>query len=722
MRWRLTTFALMAAVLWRPGLHAATCSACPELVEGQARHAGGPEGPPSIGQQTTFRAATHLIVQTVSVKDKQGRPVLGLTAKDFIVTEDGQPQDVAFVEYEALDATPLSPVTALTTDVPPGAATSFTTVAPVTRETVAIPASNDPKYRGRRLLILYFDLSGMSFFEKGRTFSSAAEYIARRMTAADMVAVMVFQGRGVELRLDFTDHRAALGGVIQQLEIEADDARQGIFGSFDPGGAFGEDDATFNLFSTDRQLSALQTAVTDFGPLPQTKTLIYFGSGLRVTGYENMAQLRATVNAAVRANVTLNPIDSRGLQAVPPMGDATRPSPGGIGMFSGTIAQSAVTRGDRERDVLYAIAKDTGGRATFDTNDLAGGVADTAAGVTGYYILGYYTKNTATDGKYRRVKITLANNMAADLSYRQGYYGNKDYSKFNAFDKERQLVEALRLEDPITEIPMAMELNYFQISSVEYFVPISIRMPGSELARQRPNGSSRALIDMIGEIKDEYGVTMRNSRDKVEFTLDPADAGRVARRPIQFETGFSLLPGNYVIKILARDATTGRIGTFQRSFSIPNLERERVKLPISTVLLTQQRVASTDALFTVKQKIPVEVANPLFHEGQKLVPSVTRTFNASRPLYVFLQAYERDSVAMRPLVVLVTFSRDGAKVFETEPFGVTQGWDPKSKAVPIRLTIPLNSLEPGAYDCQVTVLDPTSERAAFWRAPVVVVR
>jgi VWFA-related protein len=608
---------------------------------------------------------------------------------------------------------------AVTSDHPITLPTS--SVAPLTRETVSIPPPGDPKYRSRRLVILYFDLMGMSFFDKGRTFSSAAEYIDRRMTAADMVAVMVFQGRGVELRSDFTDNREALAGIVRQLEIEAEDALQGIL-NFDPGGAFGEDDATFNLFSTDRQLGALQTAVTDYGPLPQAKTLIYFGGGLRVTGYENMAQLRATVNAAVRANVTLNPIDTRGLQAIPPMGDATRASQGGIGMFSGTITQSLVTRADRERDVLHAIAKDTGGRATFDTNDLAGGIADAAGAVTGYYILGYYTKNTAPDGKYRRVKIALANGLAADLAYRQGYFGNKSWAHFNAFDKERQLLEALRLEDPITEIPMAMELNYFQISSVEYFVPISVRMPGSELARPRPNGTSRAIIDMIGEIKDEHSVTMRNSRDKLEFSLDPTETSRLARRPIQYETGFSLLPGSYVIKLLARDGTTGRIGTYQRSFSIPNLEREKVRLPTSTVVLTQQRVASKDALFTVKQQIPVDVANPLFFDGQKLIASVARTFSRSRPLFVFQQVYQRDTTTMRPIVAYVTFSRDGATILETEAVGVTDGWDPKLRAVPIRLTVPLDRLEPGSYNCQVSVLEPSTERAAFWRAPIVVVR
>jgi VWFA-related protein len=682
---------------------------------------------PVAGQQqpqTTFRASVNLVVQTVTVKDKQGRPILGLTARDFIITEDGQPQKIAFVEYEALDTTPLAPLTVLTAGTERTQGMQVTSLPPLTRDTVTIPSTANMKYVGRRLVVLYFDLVGMSFFDKGRTLSSAAEYIAKRMTAADIVAVMVFQGRGVELRKDFTDDRMAFAEAIRQLAIEAEDMRlDPLLAGFDPGGAFGEDSATFNLFATDRQLNALQTAVTALGTLRQAKTLIYFGSGLRdFGGYANSAQLRATVNAAVRANVTLNPIDSRGLEATPPMGDATQSSAGGAGMFSGTIAQMAVSRADRERDLLYAIAKDTGGRATFDTNDLARGIADAAGAVTDYYIVGYYTNNAARDGKYRRVKVTLADRVAADLSYREGYYGEKDYSRFNAFDKERQLAEALRLEDPITEIPMALELNYFQISSVEYFVPISVRMPGSELARPRTDGSSRPRIDMIGEIKDEYGVTMRNWRDLIEFSLDRTEAGRVANRPIQYETGLSLLPGKYVIKVLARDGTAGRIGTYQHAFTIPNLEQEQTKLPTSSVVLTQQRVAGADATFTVKQKIPIAVANPLFHDGQRLVPNVTRTFQASRPLYVFLQAYERNTATMRPLAAYVTFIRNGVKVLETDMLAVNDEWDPKLKAVPIRFTIPLSSLETGPYDCQISVLDPTGNRAAFWRAPVMIVR
>ena len=62
------------------------------------------------------------------------------------------------------------------------------------------------------------------------------------------------------------------------------------------------------------------------------------------------------------------------------------------------------------------------------------------------------------------------------------------------------------------------------------------------------------------------------------------------------------------------------------------------------------------------------------------------------------------------------------KAFETAPLTVTDGLDAQTKAVPLRFSVPLESFATGRYDCQVTVLDPTGEKVAFWRAPIVVVR
>jgi ferredoxin len=171
---------------------------------------------------------------------------------------------------------------------------------------------------------------------------------------------------------------------------------------------------------------------------------------------------------------------------------------------------------------------------------------------------------------------------------------------------------------------------------------------------------------------------------------------------------------------IARDSETGRIGTYQASFTIPNLNREEKQLPISSVVLGSQRVPLTDAIYTVQKNAALQV-NPLVYDGQKLIPSVTRVFSKSRDMYVFLQAYERGATTTQPLVAFVTFYRGEVKALETAPLPVTEGLDPRSKAVPLRFALPLESLATGRYDCQVTVLDPAGQKVAFWRAPVVLV-
>ena len=146
------------------------------------------------------------------------------------------------------------------------------------------------------------------------------------------------------------------------------------------GTAFGQDDAEFNIFNTDRQLSALQTAVTMLRPLPEQKSLVYFASGLRLNGTDNQAQLRATINAAIRANVAIYP-GGRARAGGAWRRSATRrsASPGGVGDVHRARLATAVDDGfQRSQDTLYALAKDTGGKAMFDYNDLSLGIVQAA--------------------------------------------------------------------------------------------------------------------------------------------------------------------------------------------------------------------------------------------------------------------------------------------------------------------------------------------------------
>jgi len=673
-----------------------------------------PNGP------VTFTSSTQLVVETVVVTDKSGKPVLGLKAGDFVLTENGVPQTIRVFDFQDL---PKSPATTPTVHSEPEQIHIFDKLG---NSHIAPETAGNVKYQDRRLLALYFDMTAMQEAEQMRALNAAKQFIRTQMQAPDLVAIMRYSGGAVDVLQDFTDDRNRLLSIIGTLivgEREGLDTSTSDASAADTGAAFGQDDSEFNIFNTDRQLSALQTAATMLGQLNEKKSLIYFAGGLRLSGMNNQAQLHATINAAIRAGVSFWPIDARGLVAEAPLGDATKGSPGGIGMYTGSSALAATSNFQQSQDTLFTLASDTGGKALLDYNDLAKGIVQAQQAVTSYYVIGYYTSNAALDGKFRRVKIALAHDIAAKLDYRQGYYAGKEFAKFTAVDKERQLEDALMLGDPITELTVAMEVNYFQLNRAEYFVPIFVKIPGRELALVKRRGGDHTLIDFIGEVKDDYGSTISNVRDKVNIKLSDATAAEWAKRPIEYDTGFTLLPGKYTIKFLARDDETGRIGTYQASFVVPNLNKEEKRLPISSVVLSSQHVDFKDVIYNaVKDKAQKEEpANPLVEGGQKLIPSVTRVFSKGREMFVYLQAYEPAAETPRPLIAFVSFYRASEKAWETPPIKVTDTSNSRLKTMPIKFTIPLDALPPGQYDCQISVLDSTGQKAAFWRTPVAIV-
>ncbi|HZQ53781.1 MAG TPA: VWA domain-containing protein [Bryobacteraceae bacterium] len=666
-------------------------------------------------QTPTFTTGAQLVVETVSVTGKNGQPIEGLTAKDFTITENGVPQQIRFCEYQKLGEQLRAPQ-----NFQPHIYDKLG------RTQIAPEPPGDSRYRDRRLLALYLDMTAMPPADQFRAIEAAEKFVRTQMTTNDVMAILRYTSGSVDVLQDFTDDRDRLLSILETLAVgegqgldeSADDAS-----TPDTGAAFGQDDSEFNIFNTDRQLSALQTAAQMLGRLREKKLLIYFASGLRLNGLDNQAQLQATIQAAIRSNVAFWPIDARGLVAQAPLGDATKGSPGNLGMYTGAAALAVTTNLQQSQDTLYALASDTGGKALLDYNDLAKGIVQAQQSISSYYVLGYYTTNTAQDGKFRQIKISLNSPLSAKLDYRQGYFAGKEFSKFTAADKERQLEEALMLPDPITDLTIAMEIDYFQLNRAEYFVPLVVKIPGRELALAKRGGAERSLIDFIGEVKDEFGTTITNVRDKVDVKLTDETAAQLAKRPIEYDTGFTLLPGKYTIKFLARDAETGRIGTYQTTFVIPNLNKEDQRIPTSSVVLSSQQIDMKDALYNVmksKDQTKEEAVNPLLVDGKKLIPSVTRVFNRQRDLYVYLQAYEPDNASVQPLVAYVSFYRDQKKAFETAAIAIKDAWKNRLKTMPVQFDIPLSGLAPGTYDCQVSLLDPSGQKAAFWQTPVVV--
>ena len=247
---------------------------------------------------------------------------------------------------------------------------------------------------------------------------------------------------------------------------------------------------------------------------------------------DNQSQLQATVNAAIRANVAFYPIDARGLMATPPGGDASPGGFRGIEPISSSAQTSLMDNFHNSQETLDTLAADTGGKALLDSNDLTLGMSQVQHDMSSYYILTYASTNTAEDGKYRRIQVKLAPKSAdlkAKLVYREGYYAPTTFAKMTGTNKEAQLQEALQSDNPVTDLQIAVEVDYFRLSKTKYFVPVTVRIPGSALAFTSKGAKAATELDFIGEIWDARGKEASVVRDTIPVKVTSTTAGSDAQ-------------------------------------------------------------------------------------------------------------------------------------------------------------------------------------------------
>ena len=680
---------------------------------------------PGVPKKTVkFETTSQLVVVNVSAKDKSGGPLEGLKPTDFTVTEDGKPQLVKVFEYQRLEeaAQPSEAAAPAVTPAPTTAAAAAASQGKAAAPNAIAPAkSGEIKYKDRRLLVMFFDQAGMPVADQIRAQQAALKFLKSQITPSDLVAIMTYSTT-LSVLEDFTADRDRLTKTIKSLVAGDTGTANGSTGDdseADSGAAYTQDDTEFNIFNTDRQLAALESAVKMLGSLAEKKALVYFASGMTRTGIDNQAQMRATINAAIRSNVAFYPVDARGLVATAPLGDATTGSPGGQGMYSGSSQRTAQSSFQGQQETLYTLAADTGGKALLDNNDLSLGIQQAQKDISSYYILGYYSSNTAVDGHFRRIKVQIGKNLTAKLDYRTGYFASKEFKQFTTSDRERQLQEALMLGDPVTDLSVAMEVNYFRLAKDRYFVPVSVKIPGSDIELARKGGAESTRLDFIGEVKDAKGILQGTVRDDITVKLKGETAGQLATRNLAYDTGFTLPPGSYSIKFLARENATGKMGTFETKFVIPDLTTLSTYLPLSSVVLSYQRENIAATVGSAERDKKLLSANPLIQDNQKLIPSVTRVFRKDQELLVYLEAYQPAAENTQLMVATVSFYRGKVKAFESAPLKITSGLNPKSKAVPVSFSVPLAKLQPGRYTCQVNVLNPGAQKFAISRSAMV---
>ena len=665
------------------------------------------------GGTYTITNNVNIVLNNVTVRDKKtGNLVTGLKASDFTIVEDKKPQRVSSFDYQNVDQ---AAVLAEKNTV-----SGKATIAQLLERQLG---ATTQELRDHRLIVVFFDLSSMQDEDIDRAVQAGEDYVNKQMQPADLVA-LVSLSTGLTMDQDFTsDKQALLRGLAKYNGQDA--AGAGLTpggttgstdGTSDDTTSFAADDSEYTSLNTDRQLFAIRTIAKSLERVDQRKSMLYFSGGLTRNGIENQASLRAATNEAAKANMAIYSVDTRGLQALSPLGDASKGSLRGTSAYSGKATQAQFNANFASQETLGTLSTDTGGKAFFDSNDFSTAFQTVQHDTEAYYILGFKSTNQAHDGSFRKLTIKV-NRPDVTIQYRPGYYAPADFQHAKTEDREIALTEQLKSDLPATDVSVYLQALYFRLEENKFYVPISIIVPGSQVPFLKNGDKDKATLDIIGQVKNFQGIAVGNARDTVKLNLDAALG--VKQKNIQYSTGFDLAPGRYHVKFVVRENQTGNMGSFETDLVVPDLKKSPLKL--SSIVLASQRVPNA-----LKNS-----QSPLVRDGLEWIPNIPHVFRQDQHLYFLYEIYDptkqkpeaaqdtgalkaRASVGGARVLTSIEFLLGGTKVYET-PLVEATALNTNRGAIAFQFDVPLTPLRPGSYICQINVIDDAGGSFSFPR-------
>jgi VWFA-related protein len=642
----------------------------------------------------TFSVEAAMVVVDITVRDSKGKLLPDLKKEDFRIFEDNQPQSIVTFAAEKVDVGP--PVEDKAPAIEPGKENPRVQPAVVNLGLNPNQPVNKVTLSGKRLMVLFFDLSSLGTENLIRSVDAAHSFVVKQTGPQDLIAIATYSSE-LALVQDLTNDRDLLLKTLNRISSpdSADTAAENLGETDTSDEAFVPDSVQFDIFNTDRRLSALETIAKMYREFSERKSLIYFSGGVRTTGVENNAQIRSTVDNANRSNMSIYTVDSQGLVALPPGGDASQAS-AGRAMFGGGAMARQRSNLQGSQETLVTLAHDTGGKAFTDSNDLSLALTQVQKDTNVYYVLGYFSSNAKEDGKYRKIRVELTR-PGLKIEHRPGYFASKAFKQQNQQERDLQLQQAMAVDRPFVDVPLILQVDYFRKDDTTMLVPISIELDGDGLKFEEKGTNREGKFEFVAQASDAKGKIASVARDSVQLRLPADKAEKIKAGGILYSTGFQLKPGNYKLRFLVRDNLTGKLGSFEQPIQVPNLDLKT--LGISSIVLGNQ-LASTrqnDSGVTHQGSMRrfqemISGYDPLVLGGKKVVPSIGNVFVAGQTVYVYFQVYgaAEDKTTQKPCVEAdLMLLRDKTKILETQPQYV-QAWttgrnDPGSGRGPMNM-------------------------------------
>jgi VWFA-related protein len=669
--------------------------------------------PARAQQPSTFQAEVNLIEVDATVTDDQGNSVIGLTADDFELFDDGQPQKIAAFSFVDLEL-------AIPAEFPG-------VERPVERDV----RSNREPVSGRMYVIVLDDMN-IDPIRSTIVRQHAREFVESYFGAGDVGAVTYTSGR-VDASQDFTSDAQLLLAAIDKFIGRAprSAAMEALAKFYEDRMTLETDPSGFNpdtvpQLAADMQNARMRTLgksakptvdITDFDRAQRVvtvfnavrvladaltpvrgrrKAIVMFSEGFGYQlnepfGMRSVSDvLRATqdtLNTAARANVSFYTIDPRGL-----VGAATDfMQMKGPGMPDGATQVAIRDELRQAQDSLRVLAEETGGFATIDANSLSSAFDRIVDRNSRYYVLGYTPPEDKQSGRFHKIDVKVKRPGMSVIA-RRGYATpraqtledrKRDEARGSALAARRPQADTasteLRgvLESALQQrgVGLSVQAAPFRNRDNEASVALAIEVDGNRLPLSPP-GKLEVLFYSV----DDQGRAGAGVRKEIDLALKPDTVARVKTHGLRLNPRMALAPGRYQLRFGARESSAGQNGSVFYDLVVPDFRKE--ELAMSGLLLTS----------VAAQQTPTADPDPL--ASKQLPGAVTsrRDFPVGDTLAVYTEVYDNNpSRQSRQIDVAVRLiSALGSDVFAAK--------DSMSKEpLNIYAQFKLDDLDPGTY-------------------------
>jgi len=590
-RLRRVLMILVVGLIFLPSTLFVQQTAPPQGAAASAQSAPAPE----IATQETkpefvLRARANEVLVRVVVRDAQGKSVANLTKDDFRLLDNGKVQAIREFSIETGQPTAVAPV------------------APRERaEAVRAPQGVKPSNAlPARFVALYFDDTFMSFEDVVRTRSAATRYLKTSITPGDRVGLYTSSGVG---DVEFTTDLSALDEALAKLRPQPSSSVQqpndpvnlSDYESYlisevqDPqalevgvakviealcGGtakacpvnpveyAKRKARSTWERtqFGSRQSLRELLTLVRRLSASPGQRSIVWISPGF--LAMDQTSEMSSLVDQALRARVVINALDSRGLWAMVPGGDASQGGPGLPGRLGAEEAQYAHAAQLIDSDVMIAAASGTGGVFFHDSNDFDAGFRTVGGLPEVAYLLSFSPENLKYDGKYHKLSVQLVNGRGLSVQARKGYNAPSSATDSEHAVKE-DLQEAVFSPEERKDLPLEVETQFFMTTPTDGQLSVMTRVDLNGVHLHKEQQHNIDELAMVTALFDNNGNLLEGQEKIVNLRLQDATLNSLLRKGLQIVWHFKVKPGTYVIREVVRDDGSGGITSLSRTVEIP---------------------------------------------------------------------------------------------------------------------------------------------------------